>query len=508
MTRYLTLFATVTLMTQLCVADVTTSPIFGDSMVVQRDMPVHVWGWTKPNTDVHVEMAGHEADTKSDKAGRFDVKLDPLPAGGPHNLVIKADETKIFKDVLVGEVWICSGQSNMQWPVGNANDPDLETLTANYPNIRLISVPQVGVQEPQNSFDGKWEACTPTTAKNFSAVGYFFGRQLHQTLNIPIGLIDNAWGGSAAEAWVNRDVLENAGKYDELLEKWDTMAKGYDHEAVMATYRKRLANWEKTKKGNRPRPPRNQLTGNHRPSNIYNGVLHPTIGYTIRGAIWYQGESNANRAYQYRHLFPLMIDNWRKEWGQGDFPFYWVQLADFQAEVDAPADSPWAELREAQTMTMEKLPNTGEAVIIELGEAADIHPRNKQDVAKRLARWALAKDYGYDIPFRSPTYQSMTITDSKANLKFDHVGGKLDTFDVREPIGFAIAGEDQTFVNANAKITGKDTIQVWSDEVKNPVAVRYAWATNPVCNVQSSEGLQMTPFRTDDWPGVTVNAVK
>jgi sialate O-acetylesterase len=203
-----------------------------------------------------------------------------------------------------------------------------------------------------------------------------------------------------------------------------------------------------------------------------------------------------------------MIDNWRKEWGQGDFPFYWVQLADFQAEVDAPADSPWAELREAQTMTMEKLPNTGEAVIIELGEAADIHPRNKQDVAKRLARWALAKDYGYDIPFRSPTYQSMTIGGSKAKLKFDHVGGKLDTFDVREPIGFAIAGKDKTFVNANAKITGKDTIEVWSDEVKNPVAVRYAWATNPVCNVQSSEGLQMTPFRTDDWPGVTVNAVK
>ena len=264
MTRFLTFFAAAALMTQLCVAEVTISPIFGDSMVVQRDRPVHVWGWTKPNIDVHVEMAGYDADMKSDKTGRFDVKLDPLPAGGPHDLVIKADETKIFKDVLVGEVWICSGQSNMQWPVGNANDPDLETLTANYPNIRLISVPQVGVQEPQNSFDGKWEACTPTTAKNFSAVGYFFGRQLHQTLDVPIGLIDNAWGGSAAEAWVNREVLEEAGQYDELLEKWDTMAQTYDHEAAMENHRKRVANWEKNKKGNRPRPPRNQLTGNHR----------------------------------------------------------------------------------------------------------------------------------------------------------------------------------------------------------------------------------------------------
>ena len=508
MTRLLTFLIALTMMANLCVAEVTTSPVFGDSMVVQRDMPVHVWGWTQPNIDVHVAMAGHEAETRSDKNGRFDVKLDPLPAGGPHEMVIQADETRTFKDVLVGEVWVCSGQSNMQWPVGSANDPDLETLTANFPNIRLITVPRVGIQEPQNSFEGAWEACTPTSARDFSAVGYFFGRQLHQTLNVPIGLIDNAWGGSAAEAWVNRSELEKAGKYDELLEKWDTLAKTYDHEAAMNSYRKRLAAWEKNKKGNRPRPPRDQLTGNHRPANIYNGVLHPTIGYTIRGAIWYQGESNSSRAYQYRDLFPLMIKNWRDEWKQGDFPFYWVQLADFQAEVDTPGDSSWAELREAQTMTMSKLPNTGEAVIIELGEASDIHPRNKQDVAKRLARWALANDYGYDIPFRSPTYQSMTIKDGKATLKFAHVGGKLDTFDVREPIGFAIAGEDRKFVNAKAKITGKDTIEVWSEEVKAPVAVRYAWANNPICNVQSSEGLRMTPFRTDEWPGVTINVVK
>ncbi len=508
MTRLLTFLIALTMMANLCVAEVTTSPVFGDSMVVQRDMPVHVWGWTQPNIDVHVAMAGHEAETRSDKNGRFDVKLDPLPAGGPHEMVIQADEIRKFKDVLVGEVWVCSGQSNMQWPVGSANAPDLETLTANFPNIRLITVPRVGIQEPQNSFEGAWESCTPTSARDFSAVGYFFGRQLHQTLNVPIGLIDNAWGGSAAEAWVNRSELEKAGKYDELLEKWDTLAKTYDHEAAMNSYRKRLAAWEKNKKGNRPRPPRDQLTGNHRPANIYNGVLHPTIGYTIRGAIWYQGESNSSRAYQYRDLFPLMIKNWRDEWKQGDFPFYWVQLADFQAEVDTPGDSSWAELREAQTMTMSKLPNTGEAVIIELGEASDIHPRNKQDVAKRLARWALANDYGYDIPFRSPTYQSMTIKDGKATLKFDHVGGKLDTFDVREPIGFAIAGEDRKFVNAKAKITGKDTIEVWSEDVKAPVAVRYAWANNPICNVQSSEGLQMTPFRTDEWPGVTINVVK
>jgi sialate O-acetylesterase len=250
------------------------------------------------------------------------------------------------------------------------------------------------------------------------------------------------------------------------------------------------------------------LAGQHRPANLYNGVLHPVIGYTIRGAIWYQGESNAGRAYQYRDLFPLMIQGWRDDWGQGDFPFYWVQLADFRPEVDQPAESDWAELREAQTMTMSKLTNTGQAVITDLGEAADIHPKNKQDVAKRLVRWALAKDYGIEIPYRSPTYKSMQTDGAKATVKFDHIGKGLDTFDVREPIGFAIAGKDKVFVNAEAKIVGKDTMEIWSDSVASPVAVRYAWADNPICNVQSADGLPMTPFRSDDWPGKTAGVVK
>ena len=505
--RHLCLLALM-LVPQVALAELRMCSLFGDSMVVQRDKPIHVWGWAKPGTEVSVQMAGKLAvGSAAGDSGRFDVSLDPLPAGGPHEMVIKADETRTIKDVLVGEVWICSGQSNMAWQVSNANDADLESMTAKYPNIRLISVPQVGTQEPQDDFVGKWEACTPESVKNFSAVGYFFGRQLHQTLDVPIGLIDNAWGGSAAEAWVRRDVLEDAGKYDELLKKWDDLAASYDHEAEMEKYQQRLAKWKETKKGNAPRAPRNQLTGNHRPANIYNGVLKPTIGYTIRGVIWYQGESNASRAYQYRDLFPLMIQNWRDDW-QDDFPFYWVQLADFQAEVAEPGPSTWAELREAQTMTMSRLANTGEAVIIDLGEASDIHPKNKQDVAKRLARWALAKNYGIAVPYQSPTYKSWEAQGGKAIVKFDHVGGRLDTFDVREPIGFAIAGEDQKFVHATAKIVGKDTIEVWSDEVEAPKAVRYAWANNPICNVQSAEGLPMTPFRTDDWPGETAGVVK
>ena len=237
----------------------------------------------------------------------------------------------------------------------------------------------------------------------------------------------------------------------------------------------------------------------HRPANLYNGVLKPLIGYGIRGVIWYQGESNANRAFQYRELFPLMIQNWRDEWNRGDFPFYWVQLADFRKEKPEPADSDWAELREAQTLALDRLPNTGQAVIIDLGEADDIHPKNKQDVAKRLARLALAQDYGFDIVHQSPRYASMSRKGNKILLQFSQVGGGLDTFDIRTPIGFAVAGEDRQFFHASAKIIGNDQIEVWSDAVNKPIAVRYAWADNPVCNVQNREGLPLTPFRTDDW---------
>jgi sialate O-acetylesterase len=249
----------------------------------------------------------------------------------------------------------------------------------------------------------------------------------------------------------------------------------------------------------------NQMKGNGRPGNIYNGVLKSHLGYGIRGAIWYQGESNVGRAYQYRDMFPLMIKNWRDDWGQGDFPFYWVQLADFLAEKPDPGDSAWAELREAQTMTMAKLPNTGEAVIIDIGEGKDIHPKNKVDVGRRLARWALAKNYGIDVPYHSPQYKSMEKQDNKIVLTFDHAQGGWRPFDVNEPRGFAIAGEDKMFVWATAKVLPDGRIEVSSDKVANPVSVRYGWADNPVVNMYNQAGLPLTPFRTDDWPGTTIN---
>jgi sialate O-acetylesterase len=292
--------------------------------------------------------------------------------------------------------------------------------------------------------------------------------------------------------------------------------------AAQTEYEKQLAEWktaaEKAKAEGKPEPaqpkqPGNSdglLKGNARPGNIYCGVLKPSIGYGLRGAIWYQGESNANRAYQYRELFPFMIKSWREEWGLGDFPFYWVQLADFMNEKPEPAESEWAELRESQTMTMKALPNTGEAVIIDIGEGKDIHPKNKQDVAKRLARWALAETYKVPgIACRSPLYKSLEKQGGKIVLSFDHVAGNAGgwrPFDVAEPRGFTIAGADKKFVPAKATILPDGRIEVFSDAVMDPVAVRYAWADNPVCNMYSADGLPLTPFRTDDFPGLTAAA--
>ncbi|GIW86243.1 MAG: 9-O-acetylesterase [Isosphaeraceae bacterium] len=473
-------------------ADVRVPSLFGSHMVLQREQENPVWGWAEPGEEVTVQIGPQSQTTRAGADGRWRVKLAPMAAGGPYVLKIRGQNELELEDVWVGEVWICSGQSNMQWPVNLADDPDLEKMTANYPQIRLLTVPNVGTQEPQEDFRGQWQVCSPETVGSFSAIGYFFGRLIHQATGMPVGLINNAWGGSACEAWIRRDLLEQDEQYKPLLDRWAELEK---RAAATPEDRNLQA----------------QMKGNARPGNIYNGALKPTIGFGIRGVIWYQGESNAGRAYQYRAMFPLLIQSWRDEWGQGDFPFYWVQLADFMAEKPEPGESAWAELREAQTMTMDRLPKTGEAVIIDLGEGRDIHPRNKQRVAKRLARWALAEVYGKDVPHRSPRYQSVEKKDGRMVVKFVHVGQGLYSFDVDEPRGFAIAGSDRKWYAAQAKITGPDTVEVWSEAVPDPVAVRYAWADNPVCNLYGkipgdADGLPVTPFRTDDWKGVTAEA--
>lgn len=480
--RWLLLAGLLSVPVSLARAEVKLPVLFSDHMVLQRDHANPVWGWADPGEEVAVVLAGQTKKATADAAGKWRVVLDPLPVGGPHELVVEGKSNRLaVQDVLVGEVWVCSGQSNMQWSLNDTLDADLFKVTAHYPQLRMITVPVLGTQEPQQDFRGAWQPAVGDAIAPFTGVGYLFGLTLHQALEVPIGLIHDSWGGSSCEAWVPRPLLEADPQYQPLMERWRRI-EAHPNE------------------GNN----RDQLGNQHRPGNLYNGMLMPIIGYGIRGTVWYQGESNAGRAYQYRHLFPLMIQSWRDAWQQGDFPFYWVQLADFMDEQPEPGESDWAELREAQTMT-QSLPNTGQAVIIDLGEGNDIHPVNKEEVGRRLARWALAKDYGISIAHRSPEYRAMEKEGNRIIISFDYVGGILKPFDVNEVRGFTIAGADRKFVKAQAAVVESDRskVAVWSDAVADPVAVRYAWANNPVCNLRSSNGLPVTPFRTDDWPGVT-----
>jgi len=483
----------------LCVlpaaAAVKLPAVIGDHMVLQRDMKVPIWGTADPGEKVTVTLGDRQAVATADADGRWMVRLDPLKAGGPFEMTVAGSNRITLKDILVGEVWVCSGQSNMAMQVKTAANAHQEIAAANYPDIRLFTVARLVAAAPQSDTKGTWVACSPQTVGDFSAAAYYFGRHLHKELNVPIGLIHTSWGGTPAEAWTSRATLEADPDLKAIVDRWD----------------QELANARKagSAAGNQQSAPKGRKAGGDlagstdRPSSLYNGMIQPLIPYAIRGAIWYQGEANAGRAYQYRKLFPAMIQDWRKAWGQGDFPFLFVQLANYQPRKPEPADSAWAELREAQTMTL-SLPKTGMAVIIDIGEGDNIHPKNKQDVGKRLALAALAIAYGRDIPYSGPMYDSMKIEGDKVRLTFRHVnGGLVAKGGVLK--GFAIAGDDRKFVWADAKIDG-DTVVVHSDKVAKPKAVRYAWADNPECNLYNKAGLPASPFRTDDWPGVTANA--
>lgn len=496
------------------VADVRLPALFTDNAVLQRDMPLPVWGWADPGEQVTVRIGDQTKTATPDaKTGKWTVKLDPLPVGGPLTLTISGKSKVTLKNVLVGEVWICSGQSNMQMSVGRVRGAKQEIAAANYPKIRLISVPLRGTAEPQDDFNGRWVECSPQTVGDFSAAAYFFGRELFKNLDVPIGLIHSSFGGSSCETWVNRSALEAEPSFKPMLDRYDRELASYSEAAAKANYGKQIADWTKAaalakavgKKApnppGRPVPPR---TNQFFPSNLYNAMLHPLLPYGIRGAIWYQGETNAGRAYQYRTLFPTLIKSWRAEWQEGEFPFYFVQLANFMATKPEPSDSAWAELREAQSLTL-KVPATGQAVIIDIGDARDIHPKNKQDVGKRLALWALAKTYGKDVVYSGPTYKSQEIQGDKVELSFDSIGGGLVAKGGDKLKGFAIAGSDKKFVWADARIEG-DKVIVSSPKINSPAAVRYAWADNPECNLYNKADLPASPFRTDDWPGVTVGS--
>jgi sialate O-acetylesterase len=441
-------------------------------MVLQRETPLKVWGTADPGEKVTVDFNGASVSTRADRAGRWSVMLPAAPANNIAAVMTVSDKdsTVTFDNVLVGDVWLCSGQSNMAWLVKNSNDAEKEIAGSNYPEIRCFTVDRAISMTPQDELTGSWAVSSPETAGEFTAVGYFFARELWRELKVPIGIINSSWGGTIIETWTSPEV----------------------YGALPADVRRTFD----VEPGVTPTKP------NEYSSLLYNARINPLTGFKIAGAIWYQGEGNAPRAYDYRTLFPAMINDWRARWGY-EFPFYWVQLANYRAVDKTPVDSDWAELREAQTMTL-SLPRTGEAVIIDIGEAGDIHPRNKQDVGRRLALNAFHDAYGFDKVWSGPKYASMTVEENRAIIDFETCGSTLVVHNKYGYIeGFAIAGADRIFHWAQACMTPDGKLVVSSDKVGRPVAVRYAWSNNPEANLFNAEGLPAVPFRTDDWPGIT-----
>ncbi len=634
------------LITGLSQANVKPARIFGSNMILQQGQENPIWGWSDKGEKISITFAGKTISFKADKSGKWSAKLPSLDYGGPYQMTIKGKNSIQFDNILIGEVWICSGQSNMEFSVNSAINAKTEIASANFPKIRLFTVEKKVSQTPVQDLDkGEWQSCSPETVGSFSAVGYFFGRKLYQELNVPIGLIHSSWGGTVAETWTSTQTIENDPDFKDKLKElagfdmtkykeqkisalkallkdfpekdqglvngvavyadpslndgtWAEISpaktweeSGYVSVDGVAWYRKTIElTGDQAKKADEIslgaiddneitwingikvgatnqynskrvyKIPVNTLksgknviavrvvdTGggggmyggsddkylqvgdkkisladawkfkvsevqigstdigpNDYPTLLFNGMISPIIPFGIKGAIWYQGEANADRAKQYQRVFPNMIKDWRNHWNEGDFTFLFVSLANFMEPVQQPSESAWAELRESQTKTL-ALPKTGMALAIDLGEAADIHPKNKQDVGKRLALSALKTAYNKDIISSGPIFESLKIDGDKAIVTFKETGSGLV---VKNKYGylteFSIAGADRKFVWAKARISGKNTVEVYSDEVKNPAAVRFGWGNNPdELNLYNQEGLPANPFRSDDWPGIT-----
>ncbi|MBZ5683586.1 MAG: hypothetical protein LAP86_01005 [Acidobacteriia bacterium] len=632
-------------------ADPTLLHLFSDHMVLQQGREIHIWGKADPREVVNVSLAGDRSAATADAHGDWSVHLPSMNAGGPFTLIIRGKKAVTIKDVMIGEVWVASGQSNMSFSLDGVENGATEVSKANYPQIRLFTVPKkIALTSQENTLPAHWEICTPETAKSFSAVGYFFAREIQRKLNVPIGVIESAWPGTAIQAWISPDVLRADADLRPVIEEWDRSTpeqKQFAENAVPfhldfddfelvpvlgESASKLLANfddgtsrlttggafsysWSEAPdasfdlvspgrgsgglavrvsgkldgtndsilaanykldgatedlsgyagirfwvRGNgsfrfRSKQPTItdyddyatpilKATADWRPitvsfrdlrqddwgvvkdftpasltgfsiecltsleyspmpvSGLYEGMITPLLPYGFRGALWYQGESNALQAHQYRKLLPALIRNWRDASNQQDLEFLIVQLPNHGAIPDEPGESAWSELREAQFMTVQKVPHTGLAVTIDVGDPNDLHPHRKLEVGQRLAVWALGTTYKQAIEASGPLYHSMQIEGAEIHLHFDHVGSGLDTRGDAELRGFAVAGADRRFHWAEARIAG-NTVVVSSRDIPKPVAVRYAWGDSPRCNLFNKEGLPASPFRTDDWPGIT-----
>jgi sialate O-acetylesterase len=500
-------------------AEVTVSHVIGDHMVLQRRRPIPIWGKAAPAEKIMVSLNGASADAIAGPDGRWRVELPAMEAGGPFVLEIVGRNSMAIDDVLVGDVWFAGGQSNMEFPLHKSLNGEDEAAAADFPRIRLFDANQVvSARELKDDVEGRWEVCSPITARQFSAVAYHFAREVQYEEDVPIGIVESSCSWTPAESWVSRDALAADPELKrDILKRWDEIEASYPQ--AKHDYAERMRSWKKEKENTEangkdpPPPPRPPLDPGsiHRAAGLWNGSVAPFLPYAIRGVIWYQGETNDNRGHQYRKLFPALIKDWRRKWRQPDLPFFWAQLANVLRPDETPIESEWAEVREAQLMSL-KLPHTGMAVTIDIGEENDVHPRNKKDVGHRLALAVLAKVYGKDIDYSGPVFRSMRVENGETRISFDHVNTGLVTPHGAPLKGFALAGDDRKYEFARASIEG-DEIIVWNDEVAEPVAVRYAWANNPAgANLYSrtrrGELLPASPFRSDDWPGKSFGVTK
>jgi sialate O-acetylesterase len=446
-------------------ATVKPHALFSDHAVLQQGVAVPVWGTADVGERVTVTYQSQKVSTIA-KDGKWMVWLKPVSVGGPSLMAIAGSNAIELKNVMVGEVWIASGQSNMQWPLVATTNAEEVIAAAADPMLRLFTVPRTPASAPASDVEGSWVECTPESVKDFTAVGYYFGQNLRKALHVPVGIIHTSWGGTRVEAWTSLPVLQSDPDFSESVKDIKDYGSAPNHPAV-----------------------------------LYNGMIAPLIPYGIKGAIWYQGESNAGQAYRYEKRLTNMITNWRRAWRLGTFPFLLVQLAPFGKILTEPAESDWAELREAQLMTTIHCAKTAMAVTMDVGDPNDIHPQNKGPVGERLALAARAIAYGHKVAYRGPSCASMTVKGNRAILQFSRAPGGLEARG-GDLTGFAVAGEDRKFYNAKATILG-DRVIVSSEQVAKPVAVRYGWANAPVANLFGKEGLPASPFRTDNWPMVT-----
>jgi sialate O-acetylesterase len=450
-------------------AEIRFPSVIGDNMVLQRGEPVPVWGWDTAGTKVSVTIGVTTVTATAGADGRWTAYLPTMKAGGPHEITVKGTSEATIKNVLVGEVWFCSGQSNMEWRVKQSNNADEEIAAAKHPRIRHIKFPHRPADNPQSDIpsDG-WKVCSPETVGDFTAVGYFYGRFLQKELDVPIGLLGCNWGGTRIEPWIPPAGFRAVPKLADIAGTLDQFPTIRNNGAI-----------------------------NHQtPMALYNGMVAPVIPYGIRGAIWYQGESNNGEGMLYYEKMKALIAGWRATWQKPNLPFYYVQLAPYNYRNRPP--EMLAGIWEAQLKTL-SVPHTGMAVTVDIGNRGDIHPKNKQDVGKRLGLWALAKTYGKkDLVYSGPLYKSMKVQCDSICISFNHVGDGLVSRDDKPLSHFTIAGEDKTFVEATATIKGK-TVVIRADTVKKPVAVRFGWHQEAEPNLSNKNGLPASPFRTDSW---------